>query len=54
MGIGYMALWGFGAKCWLDGWVDGVDGVDTPSTVMTTRAPAMYFQYIGGMKCMYV
>ena len=20
MGIGYMALWGFGAKCWMDGW----------------------------------
>ena len=30
-GIGYMALWGFAAKC-----VSGVDGVDTPQTVTTT------------------
>ena len=37
MGIGYIALSGFGAKCGLDGW----SGVDTPSTVMTTRAPAV-------------
>ena len=43
-GIGYMALWGFGAKCrsgvgewtgWMDGWMD------TPQTVTTTRAPAV-------------
>ena len=20
---GYMAIWGFGAKCWMDGWMDG-------------------------------
>ena len=42
MGIGYVALGGFGAKCrtgW-SGW-SGVDGVDTPWTVMTTRAPAV-------------
>ena len=39
MGIGYIALSGFGAKC-VSG-VDGVDGVDTPQTVMTTRAPAV-------------
>ena len=39
MGIGYVALGGFGAKC-RTGW-SGVDGVDTPWTVMTTRAPAM-------------
>ena len=25
-GIGYMALWGFAAKCRMDGWMDGVDG----------------------------
>ena len=37
MGIGYIALSGSGAKCGLDGW----SGVDTPSTVMTTRAPAV-------------
>ena len=36
MGIGYMALWGFGAKC-RSGW----SGVDTPWTVTTTRAPAV-------------
>ena len=35
MGIGYMALWGFGAKC-LIGWMDEAD---TPYTVMTTRTP---------------
>ena len=45
-GIGYMALWGFGAKC-RSGWSgvewSGVEwsGVDTPQTVMTTRAPAV-------------
>ena len=39
MGIGYVALGGFGAKC-RTGW-SGVDGVDTPWTVMTTRAPAV-------------
>ena len=24
-GIGYMAIWGFGAKCWMEwsGWMDG-------------------------------
>ena len=39
-GIGYMALWGFGAKCWT-GW-SGVDGVgDTPQTVTTSRAPTV-------------
>ena len=40
-GIGNMAVWGFGAKCGTvlgDGWMDGVD---TPQTVMTTRAPAV-------------
>ena len=31
-GIGYMALWGLGAKC-VSGWMD------TPQTVTTTRAP---------------
>ena len=36
MGIGYVALGGFGAKC-RTGW----SGVDTPWTVMTTRAPAV-------------
>ena len=37
MGIGYMALWVFGAKC-----VTGLDGwMDTPKTVTTTRAPAV-------------
>ena len=31
MGIGYMALWGFGAKSWMnEGW-----------TVMTSRAPVV-------------
>ena len=39
MGIGYMALGGIRAKC-RTGW-SGVDGVDTPWTVMTTRAPAV-------------
>ena len=34
MGIGYMALWGFGAKC-----RTGLDEVDTPKTVITARAP---------------
>ena len=34
-GIGYMALWGCGAKCGVD-WMG-----DTPQTVMTTRAPAV-------------
>ena len=40
-GIGYMALWGFAAKCvsGLDGWMDG--WMDTPQTVTTTRAPAV-------------
>ena len=39
-GIGYMALWGFGAKC-VTGW-SGVEWMgDTPQTVMTTRAPAL-------------
>ena len=38
-GIGYMALWGFGAKC-LTGW-SGVEWMDTPQTVTTTRAPAV-------------
>ena len=38
-GIGYMALWGLGAKC-LSGWMEW-SGVDTPQTVMTTRAPAV-------------
>ena len=40
-GIGYMALWGLGAKCvsGLDGWMDG--WMDTPQTVTTTRAPAV-------------
>ena len=35
-GIGYRALWGFGAKC-----VSGWSGLDTPQTVTTTRAPAV-------------
>ena len=39
MGIGYVALGGFGAKC-RTGW-SGWSGVDTPWTVMTTRAPAV-------------
>ena len=34
-GIGYMAFWGFGAKCGVD-WMG-----DTPQTVRTTRAPAV-------------
>ena len=34
MGIGYMALWGFGAKSVME-WMD------TPQTVTTTRAPAV-------------
>ena len=36
-GIGYMAVWGFIAKCWSggDGWMA------TPQTVTTTRAPAV-------------
>ena len=38
-GIGYMALWGLGAKC-LSGWMEW-SGVDTPQTVTTTRAPAV-------------
>ena len=25
-GIGYMALWGFRAKCWMDGWMEWMDG----------------------------
>ena len=37
MEIGYMALWGFRAKCRSE-WVSGVD---TPQTVLTTRAPAV-------------
>ena len=36
MGIGYMALWGFRAKCW-----SGVEWMDTPQTITTTRAPAV-------------
>ena len=32
-----MDLWGFGAKC-LTGWMDEVD---TPQTVLTTRAPVV-------------
>ena len=40
MGIGYVALGGFGAKC-RTGW----SGVDTPWTVMTTRAPAVLKKY---------
>ena len=39
MGIGYMALWGLEAKCWSG--VGEWSGVDTPQTVMTTRAPAV-------------
>ena len=35
-GRGYMALWGFGAKCW-----SGLEWMDTPQTVTTTRAPAV-------------
>ena len=35
-GIGYMALWGFRAKCGT-----GVEWMDTPQTVTTTRAPAV-------------
>ena len=36
-GIGYMALWGFAAKClsgWMDGWMDGypLDCYDYQST----------------------
>ena len=50
MGICLYSLMGVEAKC-RSGWAGWMD---TPSTVMTTRAPAMYFQYIGGMKCMYV
>ena len=38
MGIGYIALWGFGAKSGT-GWMG--DEVDTPQTVTTTRAPAV-------------
>ena len=44
MGIGHMALWGFGAKC-MTGW-GGVDGVDKHYTVMTTRAPALLINII--------
>ena len=34
MDIGYMALWGFGAKSWMDGWV-------MERTVMATIAHAV-------------
>ena len=42
MGVGYMALWSFGAKC-VSWWVEqsGQYPLDTPKTVMTTRAPAV-------------
>ena len=36
-GIGNIAVWGFGAKCW-SGWTGWMD---TPQTVATTRAPAV-------------
>ena len=34
-----MVLWGLGAKC-VSGW-SGVEWMDTPQTVTTTRAPAV-------------
>ena len=36
-------LMGFRAKCWVTGWTpsNGVEWIDTPQTVMTTRAPAV-------------
>ena len=34
-----MVFWGFGAKC-VSGW-SGVQWMDTPQTVTTTRAPAV-------------
>ena len=40
-GIGYMAVWGFGAKCWTGVEWSGVEWMDTPQTVTTTRAPAV-------------
>ena len=39
MGIGYMALWGFRAKCW-SGWVSGFEEKEgVMRNAMTTRAP---------------
>ena len=49
MEIGYMALWGFGAKSGT-GWMDGWSGVDTPQTVTTTRAPAVLKMKDGKVK----
>ena len=47
-GIGYMALWGFGAKC-RSGVGEWTGWMDTPQTVTTTRAPAV-LKTIGGME----
>ena len=41
-GIGNIAVWGFGAKCWSGGEWSG--WMDTPS-VTTTRAPAVLKTY---------
>ena len=39
MGIGYLALWGFKAKCW-SGWVSGFEEKEgVMRNAMTTRAP---------------
>ena len=40
LGIGYMALLGFGANC-VTGWMDEWSGVDTSFTAMTNEAPAV-------------
>ena len=37
----YMALWGFGAKCW----VSGMDGRIPLQTVMTSRTPAVLITF---------
>ena len=39
MGIEYLALWGFKAKCW-SGWVSGFEEKEgVMKNAMTTRAP---------------
>ena len=48
MGIGYIALWGFGAKSG-SGWMEWMD---TPQTVTTTRAPAVLKTSKNAMKQM--
>ena len=65
MGISYMALWGFGAKCWsgvdgvewMDGWMDGypLDCYDYQSTCGAKNAftsnTNSHKSYIKSLKC---